>query len=83
MMDTHVEELVCDGIECWVGYEKTSYRTMKALLMYCLISGWQINSNKVQYLYINESGKAYLKGELKIYTISTAKGGLKQVSSIP
>ena len=76
------EELVVEGMACWVGLERTGWRTAKALLKYCLISGWQFGRREVQYLAINESGRRYLRGERLIYPVTDNYGGTKMAESI-
>jgi hypothetical protein len=53
--------IVCDGIECWIGYDRTSWRVVKQLLQSMLISD---RSDGGTHRYeINESGKRFLAGE--------------------
>lgn len=58
----HVDgELVAEGIEAWVGDQRTSRSVMDQLLSCCFISG-EASHNFHRYT-INESGKRFLKGE--------------------
>lgn len=69
--DIEDAEIACEGIECWIGNKRISYKTVKALLGYILISGWEFGSEVgIQYLHINESGKRYLAGEQMLYRVN-------------
>lgn len=49
-------EIVCDGIECWLGYRRVSYRTVKALLKLMALSFDE--SGGAQHYTLNDTGRA-------------------------
>jgi len=77
--DTYNSEIVCEGIHCWLGTIRVSFKTVKTLLQYVLISGWKFGANTVQYLHINESGKRYLAGERLLYQVNDPKNKNKMM----
>jgi hypothetical protein len=63
MADTD-EELVYERGEAWVGYDKTSARTVFALLRLCAISKDDTCSEKMEVYTINETGRELLEGKI-------------------
>lgn len=60
--DTEDGEIVCEGIEAWIGLERVSMRTVHALLQLCALSN-QDNDHRVRRYVINETGKNLLDDE--------------------
>ena len=57
----HEDDLLCEGIHCWYGPERTSWRVVKQLLNSVLISPDTFSEQTSKRFTINESGKRYLK----------------------
>jgi hypothetical protein len=54
-------ELVCDGLECWYGLNRTNRRVVNQLLECCFVSS-EIGGGSDLYV-INESGRRFLEGQ--------------------
>lgn len=52
-------EVVCDGLECWVGLRRISRRTVDGLLRLTAISPEKFDKSSVYVL--NDTGRALLK----------------------
>ncbi len=52
-------EIVCDGIECWLGLRRVSYRTVKSLLRLTALSFSDLGGG--QHYTLNETGRELLK----------------------
>lgn len=57
--DPHEGNITCDGLECWVGDNRTNWQTVMFFLTHCLISPQ--NGGGCEHFGINPSGKAALK----------------------
>lgn len=53
------EDILCNGIECWVGDELTNRQTVNDLIMLTAISA--VDGMKEEYYEINETGRALLR----------------------
>lgn len=60
--DTEGGELACEGIECWVGDERTS-RSIVRQLLECVFMKDVSDTGGIERYVINESGKRFLLGK--------------------
>lgn len=70
------DEIVCQGIECWIGLERTNWRVVLGLLRLIAISDRSDEGNSmggdVRRFRLNETGRNYLKDETQIDAVLTA-----------
>lgn len=52
-------EVVCCGIECWIGLRRVSWKTLKGLLQWCAISEERESKGVLRYT-LNATGEAAL-----------------------
>lgn len=69
------EEIVCDGLECWIGLRRIAARTVSRLLYMCLIREERMGGYR--HYSINGTGRAALKDEAVIDRVHAAliRGG--------
>lgn len=69
-------EIVCEGLDCYIGLERTSRRTVNALLNLMAISEVGGGGNFARY-QINETGRNILADESQIDVVlrSVCEGG--------
>lgn len=64
------DEIVCQGLECWMGLTRTNWRVVRGLLHILAISDRSDHGNgmgtDVQRFRINATGRIYLKDESQI-----------------
>lgn len=58
------EDLVCEGLDAWVGDERTSVSLIMSLLRLCAVSEDTFSGDSYRIFTINETGKQLLEGLL-------------------
>lgn len=58
--DDYAAEIVCSGIECYIGHDKTSWRTVNALLS-CTAISKDAYGGGCEHFTINSTGRAILR----------------------
>ena len=59
--DSHDGWLVQEGVECWIGDQRTSHAVVKQLIECCFVSEEQ-SGGRTRMYSINDSGKRFLDG---------------------
>jgi hypothetical protein len=65
-------EIVCGGLDCWVGDQRTNWQTVNKLLQIIAISDVSDENGGARRYVINESGRHYLKDEALVYDVLKA-----------
>lgn len=70
-------EIVCSGVECWIGTERTSWKLVRSLLCMVAVSDASDEGGGAHRYTINETGKHILNDESNIQAVAAAmlKGG--------
>jgi hypothetical protein len=70
-------EIVCEGIQCYIGLERTTWAVVNALLRIMAISDTTSNGESYHRYSINETGRNVLLDESQILSIreALAEGG--------
>lgn len=70
-------EIVCDGLECWIGQSRTNWRVVNALLGMMAVSDDSDDGGGARRFSINQTGECILADERNIQAVATAvlKGG--------
>ena len=61
LYESEAGEIVCDGLDCWVGLERTSRRVVDQWLECCFVRPDDFSGGAARFR-INESGERFLKG---------------------
>lgn len=70
-------EIVCERLECWMGYRRVHRKTVNALIDCMAITNSAINGESVQRWVVTETGKQHLKYpglEEKLFVALRTKG---------
>lgn len=51
-------EIVCDGVECWVGARRIARATVNVLLRLCLVADQSEGNGGVEHYGLNDEGRA-------------------------
>lgn len=65
-------EIVCDGLQCWLGMRRVAWMTVNKLQQFVAISDVSDENGGARRFTINETGREILKDESVIYELMKA-----------